>query len=326
MPDQTLYPSPLTQTELFLKEVLEGLSAPFKYLPAKYFYNQHGNALFQQITKLPSYYLYGCEKEILEQQAPRLVELLVPTHTPFDLIEFGPGDASKSLILMKSMFKKHHSFRYLPVDFSAFLMPDLERKISGNFPEIPVKAYVSEFLPALNAIQQFSNRPKIILFLGASIGNFSPKETRAFLKEMNVLLKNGDQVLIGFDLKKDPETVLHAYNEPEGITKAFNLNLLTRINNELQADFDVSAYEHRPSYNESNGACESFLVSKKEQSVRIKEKHVFRFRKKEKIFMERSMKYTLNEIEKFAQQANFSISHHFLDSKKWFTTSLWLKP
>jgi uncharacterized SAM-dependent methyltransferase len=163
----------------------------------------------------------------------------------------------------------------------------------------------------------------VVLFLGSNIGNFPLDETSSFFKKLSDSLRYNDMLLVGFDLKKDPEIILQAYNNSAGITRRFNLNLLHRINRELGADFDVSQFAHRPVYNEVTGACESYLVSLKAQEVKFADSGIVLFEAAEKIFMEVSQKYTLEQINGFVSPDLFMSVADFFDTKQWFVDKLW---
>ena len=170
----------------------------------------------------------------------------------------------------------------------------------------------------------FSKNKKLILFLGANIGNFKFYEMPEFCKNLNGLLSKDDLILIGFDLKKNPDKILAAYNDKEGVTARFNLNLLTRINRELGADFDENSFQHYNSYDPDTGACKSFLFSLKDQKVRLGE-HVFQFERNETIYMEISQKYSPHQIDAIAGQCGFKPVEKFYDKQKWFVDVLWEK-
>jgi len=162
-----------------------------------------------------------------------------------------------------------------------------------------------------------------VLFLGSSIGNFPLEETEGFLRELRKHLMPGDLLITGFDLKKDPQIILNAYNDKGGITKAFNLNLLKRINNDLDADFDIDMFEHCPTYDETTGACKSYLKSRINQRVRIGEEGWIYFDKGELTYMEISQKYTVEQTDHFATSTGFEPIYHLMDSKGWFLDAVW---
>ena len=176
----------------------------------------------------------------------------------------------------------------------------------------------------LDLVNEYSKNPRLILFLGATIGNMQPREALSFCQELYHQLREGDMLLIGFDLRKDPYMILNAYNDQAGLTKAFNINLLKRINAELRADFNISNFVHFPIYDPVTGACKSYLISTQKQTVTLQQ-HEFYFAKDEPIFMEISQKYTPEQIEELALKSGFSQIKCFSDSNNWFTDVLWVK-
>lgn len=307
----------------FLQDVLRGLSASPKYLESKYFYNENGDQLFEDLMDSPDYYLTNCEREIFSLQGDQLAQAIIDLMPDFDLVELGAGDASKSLHLFERLLNRKIDFTYYPIDISCNVISFLERKLPRQLPGIKVRGFAGEYLDMLRSVALASDKPKIVLFLGSNIGNFPPDQTREFCRRLRRELNTGDLILIGFDLKKDPATILNAYNDKAGITKQFNLNLLQRINDELKANFVISQFEHYPVYDPETGSCKSFLVSTCEQTVKIDGEAVINFEKYETIFMEISQKYTVSEIEKIAAATGFAPRHEFTDSKNWFVDSLW---
>jgi dimethylhistidine N-methyltransferase len=309
---------------LFCHEVTSGLLADNKHLDSKYFYDAKGDALFREIMDSPEYYLSKCELEILSQQSTDIAKKIMQSFNEFDLIELGPGDASKSIHLLRAFDDANANFNYIPIDISKYVIADLEEKIPNEIKGLKTKGMVGEYLQELENVVEWGNLPKVILFLGSTIGNLNSRDALTFCKAIYNLLNRGDLLFIGFDLKKDPATILAAYNDKEGVTRDFNLNLLLRINRELGANFNIDCFTHFPTYDPFTGLCKSYLISKKEQSVFIKKSNtLISFRANEAIFMETSKKYSVEETEKLAHDASFSVENHFLDSKKWFLDSLW---
>jgi len=175
----------------------------------------------------------------------------------------------------------------------------------------------------LKQINTLPSKSKVVLFLGSNIGNFHPGQAVQFCSQLSQLLKKGDMLFIGFDLKKHPGTILNAYNDKQGFTRAFNLNLLSRMNRELNANFDTSQFEHFPTYDPETGTCKSFLISLKAQSVQIGNHNNVSFKENEAIQMEISQKYTLKETDQLADESGFEVVNHFFDARKWFVDCLW---
>lgn len=306
----------------FLTDVLKGLSASPKYLESKYFYDKKGDELFQQIMASDEYYLTNCEMEILSEQNSKIADAVAETEDKLDVIEFGAGDATKSIYLLKEFCERQMIANYFPIDISENIIEMLHENIPDEIPGLNVHGLHGEYLDMLAEANRISKRKKLVLFLGANIGNFKFDAMPAFCKKLRSLLSDGDMVLIGFDLKKNPEKILAAYNDSEGITSQFNLNLLQRINNELNGDFDLNHFEHYAMYDPDSGACKSYLVSIKEQDVCIDGKAIH-FKKDETIFMEISQKYSVPQIDEIAVQCGFAPVAHFFDTKKYFVDVIW---
>ena len=310
------------RSSTFYNDVIDGLRAENKYLSSKYFYDEAGDKIFQQIMASPEYYPTRCEMEIMQQQSGEMASLFTNYSPSFDLVELGPGDATKSWFLLRELQKKHTAFTYYPIDISTNVISWLENRLPVNLPGIRLHGLNGEYLEKLQQVNTFSANPKIVLFMGANIGNMSVPQAAHFCRQLRDNMQPGDLLLIGFDLKKHPRTILDAYNDRQGFTRDFNLNLLTRINRELGADFNREQFEHYPVYDPGTGACKSYLISRVEQEVHIGDKTIT-FRENEAIFMEISQKYTLEETENLAAQSGFEPIHTFMDSKQWFADVLW---
>ena len=306
------------------KDVAAGLSANPKELSSKYFYDKKGSYLFQQIMQLDEYYLTNCEFEIFETYRKNLLELFQNTNKPFQLIEFGAGDGLKTKLLLETFVNANADFQYLPIDISKDILEELSDSLAIQFPTLDVQTIHNDYFKGLESLEKETNYRKVVLFVGANIGNFDSESAKQFLAEIKKRLSKDDLLLVGFDLKKDPATILAAYNDRRGVTRDFNLNLLTRLNRELGANFDLTKFIHAPIYNPSNGMTESFLVSTENQEVYIKElDQTFIFEAWEAIHTEISKKYGLQEIERLAESIGFSVVEHFLDDKKYFVDTIW---
>jgi L-histidine N-alpha-methyltransferase len=306
----------------FYTDVLNGLRAEHKYLSSKYFYDETGDKLFQQIMASPEYYPTRCEMEIMQHESGKMARLFLEESADFDLVELGPGDATKSWFLLRQLQKDHASFTYYPIDISANVISWLGDKLPVSLPGIRMQGLNGEYLEKLHQANTFSSKRKIVLFMGANIGNMSVQQATQFCRQIHAQLRPGDLLLVGFDLKKHPRTILDAYNDRQGITRAFNLNLLTRINRELGADFDLEQFEHYPVYDPGSGACKSYLISRIGQEVHLGDKKIV-FAENEAIHMEISQKYTMAETESMAVQSGFEPVDTFYDSKRWFADVLW---
>jgi len=308
--------------EIFQKDILEGLSMSPKKLSSKYFYDKNGDRLFQQIMAMPEYYLTDCELDIFKNKTERIASPISKINEPFDLIELGAGDAMKSSYLLKYLEDSGSDFTYMPIDISRNILSILNEKLSLEIPSLEINLLEGDYFDMLNKATSISKRKKVVMFLGGNIGNMDLEEARHFCREIRRRLNPGDLLLIGFDLKKNPHTILNAYNDAAGITAAFNLNLLTRINNELDADFNRDNFEHYQTYDPISGACRSFLVSLCQQKVTVKNS-IFNFEENELIDMEISQKFSQDDIEKLAKDSGFHIITEIKDSKDWFVDSIW---
>lgn len=306
----------------FLKDVLKGLQASPKYLNSKYFYDKKGDELFQKIMASDEYYLTNSEMDIFQHQSREMADSILSDEDTFDVIEFGPGDAVKSMHLIKELLSRKAIAVYFPIDISENIIGLLNQKLSKQFPDLKVHGLHGEYLRMLAQTNELSKNKKLVLFLGANIGNFKFHEMPDFCKDLNGMLSKGDLILIGFDLKKSPNKILAAYNDKEGLTSEFNLNLLARINKELNADFNVNSFEHYATYDPDSGACKSFLVSLIPQDVSI-DGIPIHFEKDETIFMEISQKYSVPQIDEIALQCGFTPVAHFFDREKNFVDVLW---
>ncbi len=308
----------------FSEDIWSGLRSEPKYLQSKYFYDVKGDALFREIMDCPEYYLTRCEMEIFQTQSTTIAKTILSRLTEFDLIELGPGDATKSIYLLEAITTQNASFTYFPIDISENVIDQLNLNLPKRIPGIKVEGLKGDYLEMLGKMNGKSARNKVVLFLGSNIGNIPLDETADFLKALKSCLSPGDLLLTGFDLKKDPAVILAAYNDAAGITRQFNLNLLQRINDTLGSDFNLSHFEHQPEYDESTGACKSYLVSLKEQVVHIGSRGHIHFKAGERIFMEVSQKYSADQMDTFAREAGFSIVSHYFDTRSWFLDALWL--
>jgi L-histidine Nalpha-methyltransferase len=304
----------------FKRDLLKGLSLKPKSIPSLYFYDDKGSELFQKITKHSDYYLTNAEIEILSR-----INLPVEAEK-IDLIELGPGDGQKGQLVIRGFLDNRVKVNYFPIDISSRAIAQLRENIQPQ-KNLKIHSVLADYFEGLRLVRKKSKNRALILFLGSNIGNFNVNECQDFLKHLGDILKPGDFTLIGFDLKKDINILNRAYNDPEGLTRDFNLNLLDRINRELGGSFDKNKFKHLGSYNQKLGAMESFLISQEKQQVFISQlDRSFDFEVLEPIHMEYSFKYLKSDIEKLASQAGFEICEHFNDSKKYFIDSLWKVP
>ncbi|HZY35411.1 MAG TPA: L-histidine N(alpha)-methyltransferase [Mucilaginibacter sp.] len=307
----------------FYTDVITGLSAPEKHLNSKYFYDAAGDKIFQELMACEEYYPTNCELEIFSEKTVEICNAIIGEGDAFDLIELGAGDATKSAYLLGYLMEKEADFTYLPIDISENVISYLNVTLPVTLPGLQLNGLNGEYFQMLEKAAALSNKRKVVLFLGSNIGNMQSEEAERFCRELRNHLSDGDMLLIGFDLKKNPAAVLAAYNDKGGITRRFNLNLLERVNRELGGNFDISKFQHYPTYDPESGACKSYLVSTEEQDVKIGGETVC-FAKDEYIFMEISQKFTVKQTDQIATTASFRPAHHFFDGKKWFVDAIWL--
>jgi len=306
----------------FLEEVINDLSQTPKKLNSKYFYDEKGDKLFQAIMDCPEYYPTNCEMEIFKTRTKDLAVTLKNGFDSFDLVEMGAGDATKSSYLLKELMDMHVDFTYMPIDISSSMIGYLEQSLPEKIDGLKIQGLNGEYFEMLEKANKISSRKKVVMMLGGNIGNVTPAQAQLFCTKIRSSLQPGDLVLIGFDLKKNPHTILAAYNDTAGFTRDFNLNLLHRINRELDGHFDPDQFEHYATYDPETGACKSYLISRIKQEVNISGQ-TFIFEENEFIFMEISQKYSVEETEQMAEASKFKTVHHFFDQKKWFVDTVW---
>ena len=292
-------------------EVLEGLSRPRKRLPPKLFYDQHGSQLFDAITELPEYYPTRTEIRILREHGAAMADRLGRGCV---LIELGSGSSLKIQTLLAALQPRV----YIPVDISKAHLLESAQALAERFPELSIRAACADYSGPFELPLESDWRDLAAFFPGSSIGNFDPDDARAFLKRVGRVLGPGGRLLIGVDLKKERAVLDAAYNDAQGVTAAFNLNLLTRLNRELGADFEVDAFRHRAFYDEQAGRIEMHLVSRGNQRVRVAGQ-VFDFRLGESIHTENSYKYGIEDFQRLARSAGFVSEQVWTDADDLFS-------
>ena len=308
----------------FAEDVLTGLSSTPKFLSSKYFYDDEGSRLFQEIMKLPEYYLTGCESEIFSMQTEEIFHSFANGGGGFDLIELGAGDGTKTAILIEHFLRQSADISYSPIDISQEALDALTIKFNTEFPELDMDARNGDYFRILESLKIGSGRRKILLFLGSNIGNFSRDQALGFFRHLREVMNEDDLLFIGFDLQKDPHVIVPAYDDATGVTAAFNLNLLKRINRELGADFDLEQFMHYANYRPIECSARSFLISREKQSVHISAlNRTFEFDQWEAVFMEISQKYNLRMIDALASESGFEVKQNFFDSRNYYCDSLW---
>ena len=303
----------------FARDVAYGLSAPQKWLPPKYFYDERGSQLYEQICALPEYYLYRAELEILSTYAADI-------HAEIGhlaLVEFGSGSATKTRHLLSVYEWAGQSFRYCPVDISRQILWHTANRLLQEYSHIEIRAMHADFAGQPEVIQAFQLERKAVAFLGSSLGNFTPEESVEFLQRTAAMMGPEDVFLLGIDLKKSPALLVPAYDDAQGVTAAFNLNVLHRINRELGGRFDPHRFEHLALYNDGQGRIEMHLRSRQAQHVPIvKIEQSVSFGKDETIHTESSHKYTVDEVRDLGYQANLVLGRTWFDARRYFLLAL----
>ncbi len=306
----------------FAEDVRRGLTSQPKFLYPKYFYDELGSLLFEAITVLPEYYPTRAEAEILRTHAGEIVAAL---GGPVWLLELGSGDGQKTRLLIEALLARQGKLEYVPVDISESAVEVSSRSLLFSYPGLRITAYIGEYQKALRRIREERVGPGLMLalFLGSSLGNLNPEERRALLRDVRDLLNPGEGFLLGVDLKKSESVMIPAYDDALGVTAAFNLNLLARVNCELGGGFDLRAFRHRALYNREKGRIEMHLESRRAQTVEIRELGIeVSFAKGETIHTESSHKFDREQIVALAADTGFELGKAWTDSAGRFASNL----
>ncbi|MXN65775.1 L-histidine N(alpha)-methyltransferase [Stappia sp. GBMRC 2046] len=299
----------------FRDAVLRGLALPHKMIPSRFFYDERGSALFEDITRLEAYYPTRSEMAIFEGHGADIAAHLPETRA---LVEFGSGSSLKIRAMLKAMPQLTH---YAPIDISGEMLTREAQALSADFPDLEVVPIHADFMSPVELPKELREIGKLAFFPGSTIGNLEPYEALEFLARVRDTVGTGGHLLIGVDRKKDTETLVRAYDDPEGVTAAFNLNLLARANRELEADFDLSGFAHEARYNADRGRIEMHLKSLKEQAVSIGACR-FDFTEGETIHTENSYKYAPDEFRLLARAARFEPVATWTDANERFAVYL----
>ncbi|MCP1728538.1 dimethylhistidine N-methyltransferase [Natronospira proteinivora] len=302
---------PSAQT--FLAEVIEGLSAPQKWISSMYFYDAEGSRLFDRICELSEYYPTRTELQIFNEHIDAIRDTLGESVL---LIEPGSGSSLKTRTLLAAL---RNPAAYVPVEISKDHLLAAVQRLEAEFPHIPILPVCADFTSPFQ-IPKPEQPPQrsVIFFPGSTIGNFDPEDAVELLKTMRNKVDDNGGLLIGVDLRKDPMILEKAYNDHDGVTAQFNLNLLRRINRELDADFDLDAFSHRAVWNEAQSRIEMHLVSEREQTVTVGGQ-AFHFQAGEYILSESSYKFTFRGFEALAAQAGWTVKRCWTDNREWFS-------
>ena len=297
----------------FRTEVLNGLRKQQKELPCKYFYDERGSQLYERICSLDEYYIPRTEMAIMEDCIEEIVRLLGPG---IMLVEYGSGSSAKTRILLDHM---PEVATYIPIDISKEQLISVSQELSLDYPELEILPVCADFTSHFQLpVPEKKSERNVAYFPGSSIGNFGPESARKLLNRIANICEPGGALLIGIDLAKDPEVLYDAYNDSEGVTAAFNLNLLTRINRELEGDFNLSCFEHHALYNTDKGRVEMHLTSLRDQTVHLNNTRIS-FAEGESIWTESSYKYDLNDFTRMANDACFTVERIWTDDRQWFS-------
>lgn len=304
-------------------EVRAGLGSRPRSLPCRYLYDAHGSELFERICALPEYYLTRTERALLATHADDIVSR-VPAGA--SLVELGSGSASKTRLVIEALLRRDGAAHFLPVDISRSMLEASSRGLLDDYPQLRITGVAAEYRSGLAVVERTIAGPKLVLWLGSNVGNFPPEQATRFLWELRALMHDEDRLLVGADLRKDRATLEAAYDDAQGVTAEFSLNLLRRLNRELGADFDLGAFRHRARWNPERGCVEIHLVSVRRQRVSIPScGGEYDFEADEAIHVEDSFKYTIEQLEEVASRAGFARVQTWTDAADRFSANL-LRP
>jgi dimethylhistidine N-methyltransferase len=315
-PGSPARPRALNHLARFRADVLRGLSGPVRELPCKYFYDERGSRLFEEICQLDEYYLTRTELAIMRRHAPAMADSLGRNTL---LIEFGSGSSLKTRLLLDPLAEPA---AYVPIDISARHLALAADKLAVQYPELEIVPVAADFTLPLRLPETIPpGARRVVYFPGSTIGNFAPTEAVVLLRQIRRLCRAGGGLLIGIDLKKERQILERAYNDSRGVTAAFNLNLLRRINRELGADFRLDAFRHHAFYNAPQGRIEMHLISREQQTVWL-DGVPLSFAEGESIRTEYSHKYTVAEFDELAAVAGLELRETWTDERGWFAVLL----
>ena len=303
----------------FAEEISLTLSIDSKFITPKFFYDKRGSELFEKICTLPEYYPTRTEIDILKNLRTELHDYLDES---FRLVELGSGASVKTRLILDIFTSFQNTTEYFPIDISEILTESSETLLK-DYDDLHITGIIDTYEGGLEFLKNYDDKKNLILFLGSSFGNFSPSDGRKFLQTINSTMKSGDLFLIGLDLIKDKQILESAYDDSQGVTAQFNLNVLSRINDELDADFDLNNFSHYSVYNKEHRRIEMYLKSLVRQSVVVSKSNLLlNLEKNELIHTEYSHKYSLDQIRELLEGAGFKINHTWLDDKKYFSLTL----
>lgn len=299
--------------------VREGLSATPKRLPSWLFYDEAGSELFEQITELPEYYLTRTERAIFESHASEMLQAAGPSLT---LVELGAGTATKTCVLIEELLQRQPRALFYPIDVSPSALQEATKQLAQQFPQLRVNPIVADYTGGVDALSRITGR-KLVLYIGSSIGNFEPSQAVGILRRIRRSLRAGDALLLGTDFAKSPKVLLPAYNDAQGVTAAFNKNILSRLNRELDADFNLEAFQHIAIWNKHCSRMEMHLESMEAQQIFLPVLDMdVTFSAGERIHTENSYKYTMDMVETILRESGFKLETTWQDRQKWYGVHL----
>jgi len=304
----------------FAEDVRAGLGARPYRLSAKYFYDDLGSCLFEAITRLPEYYLTRVERDLLLSYGSQIVAAF---DEPLELVELGSGSANKTRLIIDAILARQSDLVFHPIDISPDALTESSLALVAAYDRLRVSAYASDYFALLGERRLRTEGRVLALYLGSNIGNFAPGEAQRLLELLAGSLRPGDGVLIGYDLKKDPSILELAYDDPTGVTSAFNKNVLARMNRELDADFDLAAFTFTAVYDAQRGAVDSFLISDRAQTVHVGSAQIdVPLERGERIHTESSYKFTPAELIALVDRCGFREERTFTDAAGRYALSL----
>jgi L-histidine Nalpha-methyltransferase len=299
----------------YAEEVIRGLASRQKTLPCKLFYDDRGSQLFEEITRLPEYYLTRTELGILQDYSQ---EMALAVGAPISVVELGAGTATKTGVLLRALARRQIRTRYFPVDISPAALSDAKKRIAEECPNAWIRPVIVDFADGFHFLREIPGR-KLVLYLGSSIGNFDWNDAIAMLRRVREQLSAGDLMLLGTDMVKDKSILVPAYDDAQGVTAEFNKNILARLNRELDANFDLDSFHHVAEWNPAQSRMEIYIESAREQSVLLRSlRRNIHFRAGERIHTENSHKYSLNAVEQMLCVSGFKLEKTWFDQRQWF--------
>ena len=303
----------------FADEIHSSLSGDFKHISPKFFYDKKGSELFEKICDLPEYYPTRTEIEILKNLKSDLAKFLDDS---FRLVELGSGSSVKTRLILDIFGQIQNTTEYFPIDISEILTESSEL-LQRDYCGLKITGIIDTYEGGLEFIEKYDEKKNLIIFLGSSFGNFTPQDGKTFLQKINSIMKKEDLFLIGLDLVKNKRILENAYDDSQGITAKFNLNVLSRINDELDGDFVLNNFKHIAKYNEKDQRVEMYLESLVDQSVIISKSNIsLKFNQGELLHTEHSHKYNISQIEKLMDETGFVIKQNWLDVNKHYALTL----